>query len=132
MRQKSIMPTPPAVALGAGGSRHALLQLLPGGVGLGFPEPAGNVVENALKGLLQHAHTVAPVVGHAQFFPFGAVENDVHYVLRQIFHRLRQGKMIFLRQRLKIHTEDGIRPGALPAGRLNGSIEDGFILVRDD
>ena len=39
--------------------------------------------------------------------------------------------MIFLRQRLKIHTEDGIRPGALPAGRLNRAVENGLVLVRN-
>ena len=120
------------MALGTGRGGHAFLQLLPGGVGLGLPEPAGNVVENALKGLLQHAHAAAPVIAHAQLFPFGAVEDHVHYVLRQIFHRLRQGKMIFLRQRFKIHTEDGIRPGALPAGRLNRAVKNGLVLVRDD
>ena len=96
-----------------------------------FPEAAGNVVENALKGLLQHAHTVAPVVAHAQLFPLGAIEDHVHHVLGQVLHRFRQGKMIFLRQRLKIHTEDGIRPGALPAGRLNRAVENGLVLVRN-
>ncbi len=120
-----------AVALGAGRGGHALLQLLPGSVGLGLPEPAGNVVEDALKGLLQHPHAVAPVVGHAQLFSLGAVEDHVHHVLGEILHRLRQGKMIFLRQRLKIHTENGIRPGALPAGRLDRAVKNGLILVRN-
>ena len=39
--------------------------------------------------------------------------------------------MIFLRQRLKIHTKNGIRPGALPAGRLNRAVKNRLILVRN-
>ena len=39
--------------------------------------------------------------------------------------------MIFLGQRLKIHTEDGIGAGGLPAAGLNGAVKNGLILIRD-
>ena len=122
---------PVAAALGAGRAGHALLQLLPGGIGLGLPEPPGDVVQNALKGLLQHPHAVAPVVSHPQLFPAGAVENYPHGLVRQLLHRNGQGEVVLLSQRLKIHPEHGIRPGTGPAGGLNGSVQNGLVPVRN-
>ena len=120
---------PVAAALGTGGAGHALLQLLPGRVGLGLPEPAGDVVEDALKGLLKNAHAVAPVISHPQLFALGAVENNIHHVSRQFLHGHGQGEVVFLGQGLKVHPENGVRPGALPAGGLNGSVQNGFFPV---
>ena len=39
--------------------------------------------------------------------------------------------MIFLCQGFKIHPEDGIRPGTLPAAGLNGTVKNRFCLIRD-
>ena len=128
---QSQLVEPVPVALGAGGRGHALLQLLPGGVGLGLPVAAGDIVENALKGLLQHPHAVAPVIGHPQLFRAGAVEDHLHGILGQALYRLRQGEVILLGQGLKVHPENGIRPGTLPAGGLNGPLENGLVLIRD-
>ena len=40
--------------------------------------------------------------------------------------------MIFLCQRLEIHPGDGIVPHVVPAGRLNGALQDGLGAVGDD
>ena len=122
---------PVAAALWAGRGSHALLQLLPGGVGLGLLIPPGDVVEDTLKWLLQHTHTIAPVVGDLQLFTLGAVEDNVHYVPWQLLHRHRQGEVVLLGQGLKIHPEDGIRPGTLPAAGLDGPFKNRLVLVGD-
>ena len=122
---------PVAAALGTGSAGHTFLQLLPGGIGLGLLVAAGDVVENALKGLLDHAHAVAPVVGHPQLLAPGAVENHIHGLRGQLLHRGGKGKVIFLGQCLKIHTENGIRADTLPAGNLNGPIHQGLVPVGD-
>ncbi len=122
---------PVPAALGAGGGGHALLQFLPGGIGLGLLIAPGDIIENPLEGLLQHSHAVSPVVGHVQLFALGAVENHIHHVSAQFFYRRGQGEMILLGQGFKIHPENGIRPGALPAGSLNGPVKDGLTFVRD-
>ena len=122
---------PLAAALGTGGGGHTFLQLLPGGVGLRLLIAAGNIVQNALPGLLQHTHAVAPVVGHPQLLSLGSVEDDVHHFPAERFHRGRQGEVVFLGQSLKVHPEDGICPGAAPAGSLNCSVENRQALIRN-
>ena len=122
---------PVSMTLRTGRRGHALLQFLSGRVRLGLPVPAGNIVQDSLKGLLQHPHAIAPVVGHPKLLPFGAVENYVHGIPGKFFHRHRQGEMVFLCQRLKIHPENGIRPGALPSGSLNRPVKNRLVLVRD-
>ena len=119
------------MALGAGCGCHALLQLLPGGIGLGLPIASGNIVQDSLKGLLQHSHAVAPVIGHVQLFRAGAVENHLHGLFGKGIDRIRQGEMVFLGQSLEIHPENGVRPGTLPAGSLNGPVKNGLRFVRD-
>ena len=120
-----------AAALGTGGRGHAFLQLLPGRVGLGLPVAAGDIVQDALKGLLQHTHAVAPVVGHPQLFPPGAIEDHIQSFPGQLLHGNRQGEMVLLGQGLEVHPEDGIGSGALPAGGLDGTLKNRFVLIRD-
>ena len=56
----------------------------------------------------------------------------MHGFLRQILHGIRERKVVFLGQSFKIHPENGIRPGALPAGGLDGPIKNRFVLVGND
>ena len=113
----------------AGSGGHTFLQLFPGSVGLGFPEAAADVVQDALEGLLQHTHAVAPVIGHTDFFSLGAVKNHIQRLFGKLLHRNGQGKVIFLGQGFKIHPEYRVGSGAVPAGGLNGTLEDGFVLI---
>ena len=122
---------PVAATMGAGCAGHAFFQFLPGRVGLSVPIAAGNVVEDALKGLLQHAHTIAAIIGHAQFFLAGSVEDHLHGLRRQGLHRRGQGETIFLCQGFKIHAENGIRPGTLPTAGLDRTVKNRLILIRD-
>ena len=39
--------------------------------------------------------------------------------------------MVLLRQRLKIHAENAVRAGTLPAGGLDRTLKNGFLLIRD-
>ena len=118
--------------MGTGRGCHALFQFFAGSIGLGFLVTAGNIVQNAFPWLLQHAHTVATVVGHTQLLAFCAVKDDIHHITGKAADRRGQGEMILLCQRLKIHPEDGICSGAAPAGSLNGTIKDGKALIRND
>ena len=120
---------PIAVAAGTGRSGHTFLQLLAGRIRLGLPKTTADVIEDSLKGLLQHAHTVSAVIGHFQFLTLCAVENHIHSLPRQLLHRYCQGKMVFLRQCLEIHSEDGICPRIAPAGGLNRAVKDRLGLI---
>ena len=61
-----------------------------GGIGLGLPESAGDVVQNTLKRLFQNTHAVAPVIAHAKFFSPGTMENHIPRFVRQILIRRGQ------------------------------------------
>ena len=98
---------------------------------MGLLVAAGNIIENALKGLLQDAHTVSPVVAHTELFALGAVQDHIHRLFREAFYRLRQGKTVFLGKRLEIHTENGIGTGAAPAGDLDRAVKNRLILIGD-
>ena len=123
---------PVAATAGAGCRGHAFFQFFSGGIGLSLPIPAGDVIQDSLKGLLQNAHAVAPIVGHAELLSLGAVQDDVHHIPRQLFYRNGEGKVIFLGQCLKIHPEDGVGSGTLPARGLNGTVKNGLLLIRND
>ena len=69
---------PVTVTAGTGRCCHTLLQLFAGSVRLGLPEAAADIIEDSLKGLLQHAHAVATVVGHPQFFTLSTIEDHIH------------------------------------------------------
>ena len=120
---------PFSMAVGTRRGGHTLLHFLSGGIGLGFPEPAGDIVHNALKGLLQHTHAATPVVGHPQLFLTGAVENHLHSRFRQLRNRHRQRKAVLLGQGLKIHPEHAVSADAVPAVDLDGAVQNGLALV---
>ena len=119
------------MAAGAGRGGHALLQLLAHGIGGRLPEAAFQIGDDPLKGLLQDAGTGAPVVSHLQLFPFGAIEDDVLGGLGQRGEGLGQGEMVFLCQGVKIHAENGVCADAVPAGNLNGALQNGLGRVRN-
>ena len=64
---------PPAPAGGAGALAHAVLQLFPGGFGLGLLEPPLHVVEDTLEGLGKGSPAIGPLVGQLELFALGAV-----------------------------------------------------------
>ena len=117
---------PVPMTAGAGGGGHTLLQLLAHGVGGCLPVAALQVGDDPLEGLLQNPHAGTPVVGHLQLLPLGAVEDDVLGLLRQGGKGFRQGEMIFLSQGVKIHAKNGICAHAVPAGDLNGPLQNGL------
>ena len=117
--------------MGTGGGGHALLQLLPGRIGLGLPEPAGNIIQDALEGLFQGTHAVAPVVGHLQLLAFGAVEDHIHRLGGEFLKGHIQGEVVLLGQGLEVHTDNGIGTGGGPAAGLDGAVQIGFGLIGD-
>ena len=122
---------PLTMAVGTGSGCHTLLQLLACRIRLGFPEAASDIGKDALKGLLQNAHTAAPVVGHPQFFASGAVQDHIHGGIRELLNWNVQREMIFLCQGFEIHTENGIRSCAAPARSLDRAIQNALFTVRD-
>ena len=121
-----------AVALGAGALGHALLELLAHGVGLCLGEAAGDVVDHALERPLERAAPVGALIIDGELFRARAVEDDVERLLRQRLDGVVQREMIFLGQRLKIHPGDGIVAHVVPAGGLDGALQDGLRAVGDD
>ena len=107
------------MTLGARALGHTLLKLLAHGVGLRLGEAPGDVIDNALKRPLQRAAPVGAFIIDGEFFRTRAVENDVERFLRQSIDGVIQGKMIFFRQRLKIHPGDGVVADIVPAGGLD-------------
>ena len=85
---------PFALTGGAGALAHALLNLPLHGVGLGLPVAALQVVYDALKGLVQRALAPRLVVIQGQLFPLGAIENDVHHLAGQLFHRVGELELV--------------------------------------
>ena len=107
------------MALGARALGHTLLKLLAHGVGLRLGEAAGDVVDDALKGPLQRAAPVGALIIDRELFRARAVENNVERLLRQRIDGVAQRKVIFFRQRLKIHPGDGVVADIVPAGGLD-------------
>ena len=119
------------MAVRAGSRCHTLFQFLAGCIGLGLPVTAADIIEDALKGLLQYTHTVTTVIGHTQLLPFGTIENDVHSLPGKGIDGVGQREMVLLGQRLKVHAENRVGTGICPAGGLDGATEDGLCLIGD-
>ena len=120
---------PLAVAHRTGGRGHTFFQFLPSSIRLRFPIAPGDVIEDSLKGLLQYAHAISTVIGHVELFSLCTIQDNVHHIPGQLLHRYGQREMVLLCQRLKVHSENGIGAGALPAGGLNGTVKDGFLFI---
>ena len=123
--RQGLLLQPAAPAGGAGALAHALLQLLPGGVGLGLGEPPLHVVQDALKGLLEGTHSIGPVVGELQFLPLRAVEDDLLGRRGKVLEGGAQVKVVLLGQGLEVHPGDGVPLHVLPAGDGDGPVQDG-------
>ena len=97
-----------------------------------FPEAAGNVVENALKGLLQHAHTVAPVVAACAASPPWCRRGSRPSRPRAGSSPVPSGKNdIFCANASKyIRKMASVRTLCQPR-RLNRAVENGLVLVRN-
>ena len=120
------------MATRTGRGRHAFFQFLSGRIGLRLPETAADIIKNTFKGLLQHTHTITPVIGHTKLFALCAVENNIHCLPGQFLHRCCQREMVLLRQGFKVHSEDGIRPGTAPTGGLDSTIKNRFCFIGND
>ena len=129
---QGLFPQSLAAAVGAGALGHAVLQLPAHGVGLGLPIAALQIVDHALKGLVQGALALGAVVGELQLLPFGAVEDDVQHLGGQILHRGGELEAVLLGQRLKIHAGDGVPLHVVPARGGDGALQNGETGVGDD
>ena len=67
-----------------------------------------------------------------QLFALRAVEDYVHDLRREFFHRLAQREMIFLRQRVEVHPRDAVAAHVVPPRRADSPVEDGERLIRND
>ena len=120
------------MALGARALGHTLLKLLAHGVGLRLGEAPGDVIDDALKGPLQRAAPVGALIIDRELFRARAVENNVERLLRQRIDGVAQRKVIFFRQRFKIHPGDGVVADVVPAAGLNRTLQDRLGAVGDD
>ena len=109
--------------------RHALFQFLTGCIGLRLPVTAADIIQNTLKGLFQYTHAVSAIIGHAQLFAFGTIEDHIHGFSGEAADRCCQGEMILLRQCFKIHPKNGVSTGRIPAAGLNSTFKNGLTLI---
>ena len=121
-----------AAATGAGALAHAALELLAHAVALRFLVAALQVGDHALKGLIQNALAARLVVLELQLFPLCAVENDVHDLFGEFFHRIAEGEVVLFRQRFKIHARDAVAADVVPARGADRAVEQGNALIWDD
>ena len=120
-RQRQL-PQPPAAALGARARGHTFLQLLLHRLGLRFGKAAADIVQHALERALQRAAPVRALVVDGQLFRARAVEDGVLRRLRQRGKRLGERKVVFFRQRVKIHPRDGVVADVIKARRLDRAL----------
>ena len=113
--RQQLLPQPPAVAGGAGALGHQVLQIPLAAVAVGLPVAALQVVDNPLKGLIQCPLAPGLVVVEGEFFPFGAVEDDVQHLRRQLFYGGVQLKFELFGQGVKVHPADAVSPDVVPA-----------------
>jgi len=130
--RQRLAPQPAALTRGAGALAHALLQLRAHALALRLLIAAFEVVDDALKRLVEHALAARLVVVQLQLFALRAVEDHVHDLRREFFHRLAQREMIFLRQRVEVHPRDAVAAHVVPPRRADSPIEDGERLIRND
>ena len=121
-----------AAAVGTGPVGHAFLQLLADVVRLGLLVAALHIVQHALKGLLQDAVTVAPLIVERQLFLAGAVENNLLGLVRQLRKGRIQIKMVLLGHGLEVHPGDGIVFHVAPAGHLETAVQQRQVRVGND
>lgn len=90
------------------------------------------VVDDPLKRRVVAAGAVVVGAGHPDFFPFGAVEDDVDRFLGQVLERGVERKAVVLGEALKVHV--GNRPfvSERPAARLDRPLCNRKIFVGDD
>ena len=77
-----------AVAVRTRALAHAVLNLPLHGVRLGLPVAALQVVDDALKGLVQGALAPGLVVVQLQLLPLGAIQDDVQHLRGEFLHRI--------------------------------------------
>ena len=130
--RQRLAPQPAALTRGAGALAHALLQLRAHALALRLLIAAFEVVDDALKRLVEHALAARLVVVQLQLFALRAVEDHVHDLRRELFHRLAQREMIFLRQRVEVHPRDAVAAHVVPPRRADRPVEDGERLIRND
>ena len=99
---------------------------------MGLLVPAGQIVDNPLKGLLQSAPAVAAIVLQFQFFSLGAVEQGIHSLGRELLQGCIQGKTEFPAQGLVVHPADGVVFRVAPAAGDNTALQDGQAFVGHD
>ena len=121
-----------AAATGAGALAHAALELFAHAVALRFLIAALQVGDHALKGLIQNALAARLVVLEFQLFPLRAIQDDVHDLFGEFFHRIAEGEVVLFRQRFKIHARDAVAADVVPARGADRAVEQGNALVRDD
>lgn len=117
--RQRLAPQPAALTRGAGALAHALLQLRAHALALRLLIAAFEVVDDALKRLVEHALAARLVVVQLQLFALRAVEDHVHDLRREFFHRLAQREMIFLRQRVEVHPRDAVAAHIIPPRRAD-------------
>ena len=121
-----------ALTGGTGALGHALLQLPLHGVGLGLPVAPLQIVDNALKGLVQGTLAPGLVVVEGELLPIGAVQNDVQHLFGQILDGGVQLEFILFGQGVKVHPGDAIGLDVVPARGSDGPLHNGQILVGDN
>ena len=99
---------------------------------MGLPVAALQVVQNPLKGLVQGALAPGLVVVEGQLFPLGAVEDDVHDLRRELFHRCIQPEVELLGQGVKVHPTDAVPADVVPPAGADSPVQNGQLLVGDD
>ena len=130
--RQQLLPQPPAVAGGTGTLGHQLLQIPFAAVAVGLPIAALQVVQDPLKGLVQGALAPRLVVVEGQLFPLGAVEDDVHDLRRELFHRRVQPEVKLLGQGVKVHPADAVPTDVVPPAGADGAVQNGQLLVGND
>ena len=123
---------PLSLALGAGALAHALLDLPLHGVRLGFPVAALQVVDNALEGLVQGALAPGLVVVQGELLPLGAVQDDIHHLIRQLLHRVAELEAVLFGQGVEVHPGDAVGLDVVPARGGDGPLQNGQGTVWED
>ena len=67
-----------------------------------------------------------------QQFALGAVEDDVLCLAAETVPRLRQGKLVFFAQSVKVHPGNAVAPDVVPAVGADSAVQNGFAAVRHD
>src|SRR5699024_11004942 len=123
---------PLSVAVGTGGLAHALLNLPLHGIRLGLLIAAFQVVDDALKGLVQNSLAPRLVVVNGELFSLGAVQNDIQYLGGKLFNGVGEVEVVFGGQGLKVHPGNAVRLDVVPSGGGDGPLQNGQTAVGDD